>query len=422
MNKLKKVLTNQYIYSIITKFLIVLIGFVFTVVQSRYLGIEIKGQVAYITSVTSILSIILGLGIHQAYPYFRKTQNKDLISTFLTIAMIQILVYGAISAIVICIVKSPETKAIAIIVPILVYNKIVSYLSMVDNPNRKNTVEAIVNILDIILICLLWKFVPASFIIGALIVIFKDLAMSITYTINLRNKIGKNTENIAKWIPKLIKFGFFPMLALLMTILNYRLDVIMLKNWVSDSMIGIYSVGISLAERVWMIPDAMKEVMTSRLAKGKDVKEVSYVIRICNTACLCVIFGLILLGQPFINIVFGKEYSGAYHITLILLLGVFFMIYYKMIASYNITIGKQKINTLFLGLSVIANVIANYLLIPHFNIYGAAVSSVISYALCSILFIVYFCKNCDIKITDILFINKQDIAKLKTKFTKKETA
>jgi O-antigen/teichoic acid export membrane protein len=161
--------------------------------------------------------------------------------------------------------------------------------------------------------------------------------------------------------------------------------------------------------------------MTSKLTKGKDVNEVSYVIRICNTACLCVIVGLVLLGQPFINIVFGKEYSGAYHITLILLIGVFFMIYYKMIASYNITIGKQKINTLFLGLSVVANVLANLVLIPVCGIYGAAISSVISYALCSILFIVYFCKNCEVRLTDILFINKQDLGKLKAKFSRKET-
>ena len=209
------------------------------------------------------------------------------------------------------------------------------------------------------------------------------------------------------------------MLALLMTTLNYRVDVIMLKRSVSDSLIGVYSVGVSLAERVWMIPDAMKEVMTSRLTKGKDVNEVSYVIRICNTACLFVILGLIVLGQPFIDLVFGKEYNGAYQITLILLIGVFFMIYYKMIATYNITIGRQKLNNLFLTISVLANIASNYFTIPKYGIYGAAISSVISYALCSLLFIIYFCKTCDVKLKDILFINKQDIIKLKNKFIKR---
>ena len=169
-----------------------------------------------------------------------------------------------------------------------------------------------------------------------------------------------------------------------------------------------------------MIPDAMKGVMVSNLTKGKDANETAYVVRICNSVCLVIIVGIIALGKPFLSFVFGPEYDGAYQVTLILLAGVFSMIYYKLIAAYNIAMGKQMVSFILLGIGVIANVIANLILIPVWGIYGAGVASVISYAVCSILFIVYFCRETGISYSRMMFIDKEDFAKIKKKLGKKK--
>ena len=206
-----------------------------------------------------------------------------------------------------------------------------------------------------------------------------------------------------------MKFGFFPMLSLLMTTLNYRVDVLMLNGHVADAAIGVYSVGVLLAERIWMIPDAMKGVMVSKITKGKDANETAYVIRVCNTVCLFLIVGIVALGKPFLDFVFGPEYNGAYQITLILLAGVFSMIYYKLIAAYNIAMGKQFISFVLLTIVVICNVIANLILIPRMGIYGAGLASVVSYAICSMLFILYFNKETGIKFSNMLFLKKGEL-------------
>lgn len=212
------------------------------------------------------------------------------------------------------------------------------------------------------------------------------------------------------------------MLSLLMTTLNYRLDVLMLNGHVSDAAIGVYSVGVLLAERIWMIPDAMKGVMVSNITKGKDARETAYVIRICNTACLIIVLGIILLGRPFLDFTFGEEYSGAYQVTLILLAGVFSMIYYKLIASYNIAMGKQMVSFVLLSIGVLCNIIANLIMIPIIGIYGAGLASVISYAVCATLFITYFCRETQISFLLMLFINKKDLIQLKAKLLKRKTA
>lgn len=418
LRKIGMFFRNPYVFSIISKCCVVLAGFLFTVVQARYLGADLKGQVTYVTSITSITSIVFGFGIHQAYPYYKKKLERNLLPVFFKIAMLQLALYAAFSIVVAIVFSTPRMIAISLITPIMVYDRIVSYITMVEEPNRKNAIEMIVNFAELLLIVVLWIFFPASFLIGVSVIAFKDVIMAVIYTWHWRKEIISDKTPIRGWALRLLKFGFFPMLALLMTTLNYRVDVIMLDGRVPDAAIGVYSIGVMLAERVWLIPDAMKEVMVSKVAKGKGTAEVSFVIRVCNTVCLLVIAVLILLGQPFINIVFGEEYAGAYTVTLILLVGVFFMIYYKMIASYNIVIGKQVINFIFLGISVLGNIGANAIMIPFFGIYGAGWASVISYAICSILFIIHFRITTKVPLRSMLIAKPSDFKGLKSKLKK----
>lgn len=416
--RLKNVLKNPYIFSILSKVVVVLVGLLFTMSQARYLGAEIKGQISYVTSITSITSIVLGFGMHQAYPYYKKISDEDILQIFLKLAMIQFAFYTLISVIIALIFSDIKLIAIIIVTPIMVYNKTISYITMIEIPNKKNTVEMIINIAELIFVVALWIILPASFLVGLIIIVFKDIVMALIYSVQWRKRVFGNKSSLKGWLVRLIKFGAFPMLALLMTTLNYRVDVIMLEGKVVDAQIGVYSIGVMLAERIWLIPDAMKEVMVSKVAKGKGIHEVAFVIRICNTVCLIVALCLVCLGYPFIRLFFGKEYSSSYQITLILLIGVFFMIYYKMIASYNIVIGKQIVNFIFLGISVVGNIISNYLLIPKYGIYGAGIASVVSYGICSVLFLTHFIKTAKIPFYNMILAKPSDIKSLKYKLHK----
>lgn len=403
-----------------SKVLSVVVGFLFTIFQSRYLGAEIKGEVATVNSITSISSIILGLGIYHAYPYFKKTSGKDLLPVFMRISLLLLVIYSAGAALLIAFLKlNPKHIAATVITPLLAYDGIVSYITLIEYPNRRSVTDMAVNLSELLLLIILWVVAPPSFVIGVIVITVKDIARGLLFSIWWRKRIFVPSESIWVWIPKLVRFGFFPMLSLLMTTLNYRLDVLMLENNVPDSAIGVYSVGVLLAERIWMIPDALKGVMVSHLSKGKNASETAYVIRISNTACLAIVFALIVLGKPFIDFAFGAEYNGAYQITMILMVGVFSLIYYKLIAAYNIAMGKQMVSFFLLSIGVICNVIANLILIPVYGINGAGIASVISYTLCSVLFIVYFCRETKISFSSMMFINKEDYQRIKKRLKSK---
>lgn len=418
--QISKVISNPYVFSIFSKLCIVLLGFIYTVCQSRYLGASLKGDVAYISSVTSITAIVFGCGVHQAYPYFKNKTGKDVAPIFLRLSVLMLGIYSAI-AVFLTIVLNADTRfcTIILLTPCLVYNKIVAYISMVESPNQKNATELIANFVEVVLVVAFWIYIPASFVSGIFILVAKDVFLAIVYTYRLRTRFLANVKKKQIHCTEILKFGFFPMLVLLMTTLNYRIDVIMLKQVVTSAEVGIYSVGVMLAERVWMIPDALKEVMISNLTKGKGTDEVSFVIRICNSACIIVVLGIIALGQPFINIFFGEEYSSAYSVTVVILIGVIFMVYYKMIAAYNIVHGKQKENFIYLVISVIENVAANAILIPIYHNIGAALASIFSYAISAYLFTHKFIKENNIQMREMLLLNKNDIRRLKESFTRR---
>lgn len=418
---MKKILKNPYILSIISKSFGVVIGLLFTIFQARYLGPGIKGQVATVNSIISITSIIFGFGVYHAYPYYRRNTNSDILPIFLKIALLMLIIYSTISAIIISLFHfSSKVYAVIMITPFITYDGIVSYITLIEVPNKKSMTDIGVLFLELLLLVTFWFFAKPSFIIGVLIISSKSVAKAILFTFWWRKKIFIQSESLVLWIPRIVKFGFFPMLSLLMTTLNYRLDVIMLNGKVADAAIGVYSIGVLLSERIWLIPDALKGIMASKITKGKDAKETAFVIRISNTICFFIAICIVLLGKEFLNYVFGSTYEGAYQVTLILLVGVFSMIYYKLIASYNIVMGKQLISFVFLCIGVVINVFANLVLIPLMGIYGAGLSSVISYSLCSVFFIVYFCSSTKISFFSMLFINRDDYSRIKTVIFRKE--
>lgn len=420
MSKMLKAVKNPYVFSVLSKFCIVLLGFGYTVCQSRYLGPSIKGDVAYISSITQITSIVFGMGLHQAYPYYKKKRGVDVAPFFTKLTLLMVIIYTVIAVVLSAVIHGDfKIVAIFLMTPLLVYNRIVAYINMVEAPNKKNATELIADVVLLFAVVILWIAVPATVVWGVLLLVIKDLFLAIIYTYRLRQSILTPVKIKMEEILGVLKYGIYPMLALLMTTLNYRVDVIMLKQFVTSADVGIYSVGVMLAERVWMIPDALKEVMISNLAKGKGTDEVSFVIRICNSACIIVVLGIIVLGQPFINIFFGMEYSSAYSVTVVILIGVIFMVYYKMIGAYNIVEGKQKENFNYLIVSVICNVVLNAILIPMFGNIGAAIASIFSYAVSAGLFVRKFIRENPVKLKEMMLLNKNDIERLKSILEKK---
>lgn len=423
LNSLKSRLKNEYVFAILVKTLVIIVGLLRTVFWARYLGASMKGDVEYIRSISSIAFVVFAFGIYEAYPYYRKTIGKEkTLSQFMRIVYKLFVIYLCIGVAAYFVLEHHNLflSIALLIVPILSFSRIVQYIYLIENPNKANLKTLCVNVIELLYSIVLLLLVKRSFVLAITSLFSIELLQAISSVLYLRSggnvPDSLNGEEIIT-IRKLIAFGFFPMLAALLTTLNYRIDVIMLKNYsnISSANIGVYSLGITLVDKLIIIPDTLKAVLASNLSKGKGADEVARLTRICFALSICITIVAIIIAKPLISFFYGKEYEGAYTIILISAAGILFIMFFKLIAQYNIVNKKQRRNFVILSVSIIINVFMNMLLIPKLGISGAALATGIGHAICGLIFIIDFHNQSGIPYKEIVFIQKRDISQFRSK-------
>ena len=419
---IKKFLKNEYIYAIGTKMMTIVISFLQSILLARYLGASIQGSNSYISSIVSIGSIVVTWGMHQAYPFFRRRDGKDSIYTdFVSVIMALYAIYMIIAvALAVFVIDSFAIRAATVLIPLYGYSRVVGYITLIESPNVRNRWWTIISVLDVVIVIIFYMSIERSKLVGVVLLSMAELFKAIVYTIQL-HVVPRYRRSQLGLVKEMAMMGFFPMLALLMTTLNYKIDILMLRSFdfITDAQIGIYSIGMLFADKVVLIPDTLKGVLASKLAKGADENEVARVCRICFWASGAICIGLLLLGEPVIQLLYGDEYNGAYSVLVICSVGSIFVGYFKLIAQYNIVNKKQIRNVVLLAGSVLINYFLNLILIPKFLLNGAATASGVGYFATGIIFVIWFARSHGIKISEMFLLQREDIKYLKNNIKKK---
>lgn len=421
---LKNILKNPYFYSVSTKIIIAALGVLNMVFINRLLGPTLRGEYAYILNIVNLVMMFLNLGIYQSYPFFKRKDIPQIQTRYINNVFFQLIIYLIISF-VLCILFKDKQQLIIIftLIPFMVINKQVNFIVMVEDINLRNRINIYIELVYslglFIVFCTAWQniYVILSLIYlkSALQVIFVIILFSIKINLRLID---------LKLLAQSIGVGFVSMLSLLMITLNYKVDILILKLFTDYKQIGLYSVGAVLAEQGWLISDAFKEVLFSKNARNDDIEDICRCIKINVVLTVLMFIGIALFGKPMLLILFGKEFVGAYSVTIILFSGILGMVLFKMVYPLFIATGRQKISLVVLSVSTITNIIFNFLLVPHFGIQGSAASSVISYNTCGLLFMGIFCKKYNLNFINTILPSIQDFKYVKrktlAKFRKKQ--
>lgn len=423
MNRFKNIIKNEYLFSIITRFFVIAISMLQSIVVARYLGASLKGTSAYISSIAAIGSIIVTFGMHQAYPYFRNKYGKDNIyNKYINIVYLLFFCYFVLAILLsFTILDTLELRAASILIPIMGYANVVGYVCLIERPNRRNSWWTVITVIDFLIIVVLWRITMSSFAWAVFILIFADVIKAVVYTIDLHVK-PQFIRNSFPFFKELIGYGFFPMLALLMTTLNYRIDVLMLKqySYISAAQIGIYSIGISFAEKIVLVPDTLAGILASKLAKGTNENEVVKISRISFWASLFMCMVLLLLGGWAIPFLYGSEYTGSFNVLALSAIGSLFIGYFKLISQYNIIHKKQVYNVVMLSAAIVVDVIGNLALVPIWGINGAALATGLGNLVCGAVFVCWFAKKANVSVSKMIVPQKEDFISLTRFLFRKE--
>ncbi len=180
-----------------------------------------------------------------------------------------------------------------------------------------------------------------------------------------------------------IKYGAQGQAANMAALFNYRLDQFLVAAFVSTAGVGHYAVAVGLAESVWWISSAISMVLLPRLTamEKDDADEVTPIVS-RNTLLVSVLAAgaLIAVSPLAIQILFGDEFYPEAFLPLVLLMpGIVAASATRVLGSYLFSRGKIIFTTYATFIALGVTIAADLVLIPLWEVEGAAVASSVAY-------------------------------------------
>lgn len=171
--------------------------------------------------------------------------------------------------------------------------------------------------------------------------------------------------------------------------INLRVDQIMLK-WMSGSgEVGVYAVAVTLSEAWYFIGAAIVTSVFPSLVEDRRTDPAKYQARLQRIfdvlflIALTVAIGVTFCSRFVIGILYGAQFLPASTILMVHVWAGLFAFMRQLFSRWLIMEGLLKYSFYSHGSGALANVVLNALLIPKYGGFGAAVATLISYAVSS---------------------------------------
>jgi len=188
----------------------------------------------------------------------------------------------------------------------------------------------------------------------------------------------------------------FPMFisSFLFMILSW-IDTIMLGMWRTEEEVGIYNVAVRLSMITSFTLASINSIVAPKFAEFWGKKDLEGLKKVAQLSTKLIfwtsvpIFLLYLLFPKWFMGLFGEEFEKGYVALILLTIGQFVNASSGSVGYILQMTGKEKIvrNTLFI--TVLINLLLNYLLILHLGILGASLASMICYIWWNLALVLY---------------------------------
>lgn len=219
-----------------------------------------------------------------------------------------------------------------------------------------------------------------------------------------------------KEFSSVIKYGLKVHPAILLTEIEYRLDIFILLYFLNTAAVGIYSIGVTIAQILWYASNSINSVLFPHLTFTSSGQEknifTAEIIKYNFLINLVILFLLSLFGKFLVLILYGNDFIQAYYIFLILAPGLLLDSIGRNVATWLKSEGKPLILSWISFGSLSFNILLNFILIPKYGLYGAAYSSLISYIARGTILWFTFKKYTGIKFSYIFLWSKADLIEI----------
>lgn len=194
---------------------------------------------------------------------------------------------------------------------------------------------------------------------------------------------------IREWIKNHFLFGLRSMLSGTIAELNTKVDVLMLGYFCTDTKVGLYSMAAMIAEGVTQLSvvlrDNLNPLLTKHATRG-EFEQLTELIRKSRNKfylflTLAFLFSAICYPSVISFITGGDQFAESWYVYLILATGISMCSGYLPVNMVLVQMGKPGQHTFYKFIIVATNIFFNYLLVPQYGIYGAAMGTALSFVL-----------------------------------------
>lgn len=185
------------------------------------------------------------------------------------------------------------------------------------------------------------------------------------------------------------------------------IDILLLGHFFSAREVGIYSAASPTSRLVMAFSSALYAVMLpsiSEINAKHDIielkKYVKYAYRLSIGILVPVTIVSVFFSSTIVTTLFGASYAAAARPFEILVVGTAFLGIFTLNSSIFQGMGRPKIPMVILTFTAVSDVALNLVLIPRFEIMGAAYSSTLSFVfagLCSTILLRFYLNSIKIK-------------------------
>lgn len=183
----------------------------------------------------------------------------------------------------------------------------------------------------------------------------------------------------------------------LMTAVYGQLDRIMLGEMISAEAVGLYSTASVICSMWIFVPLAIINSFQPKILEQKNCGEQEiYIVSLKRLYSmiiwLCVFVSVIvfIFGKFAIVFLYGTDYSGAIHALKILIWAETFSMIGSARGIWILAENNNKYVKYYLGMGALLNIILNFILIPIYDIEGAAAATLITQIFTSIIAPLFF--------------------------------
>jgi O-antigen/teichoic acid export membrane protein len=212
--------------------------------------------------------------------------------------------------------------------------------------------------------------------------------------------------NMRVLLVEILRFGTYVQFANLFQTMNYRLSLRFVDFYIGRGAVGVLTIGMQLAEGLWLISRSIATVQYSRLSNEMNYDySVRLTLTLAKISWLVTGVGMLLvLAIPkFVFVaIFTAKFGDVKMVITSLAIGIVSLSVSMIFSGFFSSINKPYHNTISSAIGLVFTIGMGLVLIPSYGIVGAGISASVSYTFLTLYQFIVFSRMTNRRLRDFM--------------------